>query len=57
MRTIKKGLEVYLLVTQKRVRRSQIACVNDMDFYSNGDDCIERTQEIIQMHAKLYKAI
>ena len=40
----------------KKVRRTQIAHVDDTDFFSNGKDCVERIKIIINLYAKLYEA-
>ena len=52
---MKKGLEVYLPLTAKRVCRCQVVHVNDTDFYANGSKCIEIMQEILEMHIRLYE--
>ena len=53
---MKKGLSLMLLLAAKKVRRTQIACVDDTDFYANGLDCAQLMQEIIDKHVKLCEA-
>ena len=53
---LKKGVELILAITLKRVRRTIIAYVDDADFYSNRKDCITKIQEIIALYVKLYEA-
>ena len=38
---MKKGLDAYLPLSVKRVRRCQVTCVDDTDFYTNGSKYIE----------------
>ena len=50
---MKKGLEVYLPLTVKRVHRYYVAHVDNTDFYANGSKCIEIMQEILEIYIRL----
>ena len=53
---LKKGIEIILSITLKRIRRTVIAYVDDADFYSNGKNCIKKIIEIIELYVMLYEA-
>ena len=53
---MKKGVELILPLTLKRIRRTIIAYVDDTDFYTNGKDFIEKIKEIIDLYVRLYEA-
>ena len=53
---LKKGVELVLPLSLKRVRRTVIAYVDDADFFSNGKHCIQKIQEIIELYVRLYEA-
>ena len=53
---LKKGVELILLLSSKKVWRTQIAYIDDADFFSNRKDCIKQIQIIIDMYVKLYEA-
>ena len=53
---LKKGVELVLPLSLKRIRRTVIAYVDDADFFSNGKFCIKKIQELIDLYVRLYKA-
>ena len=56
LEVLKKGVELILLLSSKKVRRTQIMYIDDADFFSNRKDCIKQIQMIIDMYVKLYEA-
>ena len=46
-----------LALSLKRVCWAQIAYAINADFFSNGKHCIERLQDTISWHAKLYEVM
>ena len=49
------GLEIILLLMLKRVRRTQVVYVDDVDFYFNVEDSKEKTKEIVDLHVNLHE--
>ena len=56
IKRLKKGIELILPITLKRIRQSVIAYLDYTDFFSNSQVCIAKIQEIIDMYVKLYEA-
>ena len=46
---MKLGIVVDLLLTVKRVRRTMVACVDDIDFFANCEECVANMQKIINL--------
>jgi len=53
---MKKGAELILPITLKRIRRMVIAYVDDVDFFANRKDCAVKIKEIIDLYVQLYEA-
>ena len=53
---LKKGVELVLLLSLKRIRRIVITYIDDTDFFLNGKTCIDKIQAIIDLYVQLYEA-
>ena len=53
---LKKGIEIVLPISLKKVRQTQIACVDDKDLFLIGEQCTKKMQETIKSCVKLYEA-
>ena len=51
-----KGAQIILPLTLKQVRRTEIECVDDADFYSNSIICNKKMQEIMNTCVNLREA-
>ena len=51
------GLEIILLLMLKRVRRTQVVYVDDVDFYFNVEDSKEKTKEIVDVYVNLHEKL
>ena len=56
LESLKKGIKLILPVTVKCIRRTQIEYADDIDFYSNGNQCESSIQEIINKYVNLCEA-
>ena len=53
---MKKGVELILPITLKRIRRTVIAYVDDADFFVNEENFKKKIIEIIDLYVRLYEA-